>query len=65
MPAGTPVQNSMKELCGIMSLLDYDKYGDEEDFAELYGRDDPPPTVEQIRALQVPEASALRVTVYN
>ncbi|KAK9793449.1 hypothetical protein WJX73_007753 [Symbiochloris irregularis] len=50
--SGTPVQNNMSELQGIMSLLDDERWGDKADFAELYGGDDQPPTAEQIQALQ-------------
>ena len=51
--AGTPVQNNMRELWGIMSLLDPDNFGDEAQFEEQYGGDDEPPTVAQIQDLQV------------
>ena len=51
--AGTPVQNNMRELHGIMSLLDQEEYKDAAEFAEKYGGDDEPPTVVQIQALQV------------
>lgn len=51
--AGTPVQNNMKELFGILNLLDDDKWGDEEEFFENYGGHGTPPTVEQIQTLQV------------
>ena len=51
--SGTPVQNNMAELQGIMSLLDPERWGDKVEFAELYGGDDEPPTSAQIQALQV------------
>ena len=43
----------MKELFGILNLLDDDKWGDEEEFFENYGGHGTPPTVEQIQTLQV------------
>lgn len=50
---GTPVQNNMRDLFGIMNLLNPDKWSYEEDFFELYGGGAEVSTVEQIRALQV------------
>ena len=49
--AGTPVQNSMADLFGIMNILDPHTYDDQEEFFELYGRE--MPTAEQVLALQV------------
>ncbi|KAK9815748.1 hypothetical protein WJX72_008847 [[Myrmecia] bisecta] len=49
---GTPVQNNIRELWGIMSLLDQAKYGAEEDFYERFGGDREAPTIQQIHALQ-------------
>ena len=51
--AGTPVQNNMRELFGLMNLLDDEKYGDEEDFFEKFGGDKDAITLEQVQALQV------------
>ena len=50
--AGTPVQNNMRELWGIMSLLDPCKYGDEHDFYDRYGGGRADPTYDQISTLQ-------------
>ena len=54
--AGTPIQNNMAELYGIMSMLDPSAFGDEDEFLERYGggRLNPMPSPEQIQALQVP-----------
>ncbi|KAK9833308.1 hypothetical protein WJX81_005199 [Elliptochloris bilobata] len=51
---GTPIQNNMAELHGIMSLLDAEEFGDEDDFLERYGggRANPMPDPEQVHALQ-------------
>jgi SNF2 family DNA or RNA helicase len=49
--SGTPVQNNMKELQGLMSLLDADKWGDQEEFLEQFGEE--APSLEQIKQLQV------------
>lgn len=43
----------MKDLYGVMNLLDPDLWGDEEEFYDKYGGDEEPPAVEQIQALQV------------
>lgn len=51
--AGTPVQNNMKEVQGVLSMLDTRQFGKLEDFTKKYGGDDEPPTVAQIQALQV------------
>jgi len=51
--AGTPVQNNMRELFGLMNLLDDEKYGDEEDFFEKFGGDKEAISLEQVQALQV------------
>ena len=53
--AGTPIQNNMAELFGIMSLLDPEEFGDEDAFLERYGggRSNPMPDPEQVHALQV------------
>ncbi|EFJ48862.1 hypothetical protein VOLCADRAFT_117484, partial [Volvox carteri f. nagariensis] len=52
---GTPIQNNMLELYSILSLLDPDGYPTPEDFTSRFGGapGGSPPTVEQIRALQV------------
>ena len=52
-PAGTPVQNNMRELFGVMNLLNPREWSDETDFFERYGGDTEVSTVEQIQALQV------------
>ncbi len=51
--AGTPVQNNMRELFGLMNLLDDEKYGDEEEFFERFGGDKEAISLEQVQALQV------------
>lgn len=53
--AGTPIQNNMAELFGIMSLLDAEEFGDEDAFLERYGggRSNPMPDPKQVHALQV------------
>ncbi len=52
--AGTPVQNNLRELYGLMNLLDNAAYPDEADFFAKFGGDNGPPTIDQIKALQVP-----------
>ena len=54
--AGTPVQNSMEELFGIMNVLDDDKYSDEADFLARFGKGMPTP--KQVQDLQVTPSSA-------
>ncbi|KAL0028186.1 hypothetical protein WJX79_000439 [Trebouxia sp. C0005] len=49
---GTPVQNNMRELFGLMNLLDDEKYGDEEEFFEKFGGDKDAISLEQVQALQ-------------
>ncbi|KAL0045080.1 hypothetical protein WJX82_007731 [Trebouxia sp. C0006] len=49
---GTPVQNNMRELFGLMNLLDDEKYGDEEEFFEKFGGDKEAISLEQVQALQ-------------
>lgn len=49
--SGTPVQNSMEELFGILNVLDPNKYDDEEEFLERFGKG--MPTLEQVQDLQV------------
>ncbi|GLC56571.1 hypothetical protein PLESTB_001122300 [Pleodorina starrii] len=58
---GTPIQNNMLELYSILSLLDPDDYPSPEDFTSRFGGapGGPPPTVEQIRALQAALAPVL------
>jgi hypothetical protein len=51
--AGTPVQNNLRELYGLMNLLDNAAYPDEADFFSKFGGDNGPPTIDQIKALQV------------
>lgn len=52
---GTPVQNNLRELWGIMSLLDPAQYGDEEEFYHNFGGRlrGPDPTADQVRDVQV------------
>ena len=47
------MQNNMRELFGIMNLLNPEKWGEEEEFFEQYGGDTEVSTVEQIQTLQV------------
>ena len=54
--AGTPVQNNMRELFGLMNLLDDEKYGDEEEFFEKFGGDKEAISLEQVQALQVDQS---------
>ena len=49
--AGTPVQNSMEELFGIMNVLDPAIWDDEDEFLERFGKGMPTP--EQVQELQV------------
>ena len=51
----------MKEVFGIMNLLDPERYDDEEDFYENFGGDAETPTVEQVRALQVSTQAARHI----
>ncbi|WIA09219.1 hypothetical protein OEZ85_008629 [Tetradesmus obliquus] len=55
--SGTPVQNNMRELQGLMSVLDEEAYGDLETFLERFGDDKP--SLAQIRALQAALAPVL------
>lgn len=53
--SGTPVQNNMKELFGLMNLLDPETYDDQDEFLENFGDDTngrSSITPEQVRALQ-------------
>ena len=45
------MQNSMEELFGILNVLDPEKYDDEDEFLERFGRG--MPTLEQVQDLQV------------
>ena len=51
--AGTPVQNNVQELFGLLNLLDRVAFPSMEEFVEQFGGNGAPPTVDQIRALQV------------
>ena len=53
--AGTPVQNNLGELFGLLNLLDPDRWDDEDDFFELFGGrvGHAKSTPEQIFALRV------------
>ena len=61
--AGTPVQNSMEELFGIMNVLDADKYSDEADFLARFGKGMPTP--QQVQDLQVTPRTALSACQNN
>ena len=50
---GTPVQNNMRELFGLMNLLDRKRYSSEAAFLEEYGDDRNGMTPAQVRKLQV------------
>lgn len=49
---GTPVQNNIKELFGILNLLDDRTFADEDEFLDMYGRSADKMTPEQVVALQ-------------
>ncbi len=49
---GTPVQNNIKELFGILNLLDDQTFADEDEFLDRYGRSADKMTPEQVVALQ-------------
>jgi SNF2 family DNA or RNA helicase len=49
---GTPVQNNVRELFGILNLLDPEKYDDEDDFLERFGRSTDKMSPEQVVELQ-------------
>lgn len=51
--AGTPIQNNLRELYGLLSLLDASTYRSEEEFSEKFGGKNAPPTIAQVKALQV------------
>lgn len=59
MCAGTPVQNNLRELYGLMNLLDNAAYPDEAEFFANFGGDNGPPSIDQIKALQVPRPPAV------
>ena len=46
----------MRELFGLMNLLDNEKYADEDDFFERFGGDKEAITLPQVQALQVSPA---------
>ena len=50
------MQNNMRELFGLMNLLDDEKYGDEEEFFEKFGGDKEAISLEQVQALQVDQS---------
>lgn len=52
----------MRELFGLMNLLDDDKYDDEEDFFERFGGDKEAITLPQVQALQVGAQPPLPLT---
>lgn len=47
------MQNNMRELFGLMNLLDDVEYRDEDDFFEKFGGDKEAITLPQVQALQV------------
>ncbi len=47
--AGTPVQNNMRELYGLLNLLNPEQFSSEEDFIDQFG-DEKSMTFEQVRA---------------
>ena len=49
---GTPVQNNMRELYGLMNLLDPETYWDEGEFLEKFGDERSGMSPEQVRDLQ-------------
>lgn len=49
---GTPVQNNVKELFGLLNLLDPEQHGDEDEFLDRFGRSTDKMTPEQVRDLQ-------------
>ncbi|KAL4858846.1 Chromodomain-helicase-DNA-binding protein 6 [Chlorella vulgaris] len=49
---GTPVQNNMRELFGLLNLLDPGTMADESEFLERYGDERTGMTPDQVRALQ-------------
>lgn len=49
---GTPVQNNIKELFGLLNLLDPKQYSDEDDFLEKFGRSTDKMTPQQVLDLQ-------------
>lgn len=49
---GTPVQNNLKELFGILNLLDPSTYGDEASFLEDFGDERGGVAPERVRSLQ-------------
>jgi len=58
---GTPVQNNMRELWGIMSLLDRRRFGSEAAFLESYGgAASIDPTIDEILKLQVSDSNDRR-----
>ena len=62
--AGTPVQNNMRELYGLMNLLDDDKYSDEEEFFDKFGGDKEAIKLEQVQALQVCPRNLLNIVIF-
>ena len=50
---GTPVQNNMRELYGLMNLLDPYTYGNENEFLERFGDERTGMSPEQVRELQL------------
>ena len=49
---GTPVQNNVKELFGILNLLDPEQFPDEDEFLDMYGRSTDKMTPQQVVKLQ-------------
>lgn len=49
---GTPIQNNVRELYGLLNLLEPSRYDDEDDFLDRFGRDTSAMTPEQVKDLQ-------------
>jgi chromodomain-helicase-DNA-binding protein 7 len=50
-PPGTPIQNNLSELFGLLNLLDPERYGSKEEFDDRFGADGVP-SPDQIGELQ-------------
>lgn len=61
--AGTPIQNNMRELFGIMSLLDPERWDDEVEFLERFGGAPgaDPPSLAQVRFVFCEGGGGVRV----
>ena len=54
----------MRELYGLMNLLDDDKYSDEEEFFDKFGGDKEAIKLEQVQALQVCLRNLLNIMIF-